>query len=518
MPSFSKKTKRKANHHQSPINHWQSLIKAITSNNQIDIAVIFCILIFSFYIWWPTRWLPYHWDSAGFIVDSARHLMSQHFWPLIGNNLAYAHPMLIPLILGVVWTYVQESILASHLLMLPILPVLLISTYYMGKKVKDHWLGASGALLVGMFPVVLAEYGVIYVDLPMAAFANASLALWLYNQKPLAAFFLSIAILTKIPAVVLVIPMVGYTLLTLPRSQWRSWQALSSIQWLGIPLATIGGWIAYHHYHMQWILMRPDQLAKAPVRNGEWLSQVIPFVFDITFVDQYRWMLLVIGIIGMILLVVTKQFSKLLAPPSLFLFLVVVICYAFFNYTYEYAARYSIFFLPSIVLICLYWGYSALENKRILVTATIFIGFHLALIWHPPIQPAEEYQFRYTKDLSYQDMIHLGQEAATFLSVNFPLAKIYGAFPENYQLSQPYQGYVDHPLDFYSCTNFQPSRLRTQIIYFHPYSPGQLNCSHLLNTNESSLLKRFDKNGKWIELYQITNPYSQPTDETHDNE
>lgn len=116
---------------------------------------------------------------------------------------------------------------------------------------------------------------------------------------------------------------------------------------------------------------------------------------------------------------------------------------------------------------------------------------------------SNRFEFRPSDDLSYQDIIKIGQNSAKFIENRYANAEIYGAFPEIYQLTQPFQGYVSKPLDFKLCNEFNLNPHRTQILYIHLYSPIQLSCQKVLNYSSVKLLSRFTANGKWLEIYSI---------------
>src|SRR5262245_673879 len=115
--------------------------------------------------WWPTRTLPYHWDSAAFVIREARHFASQGFFPLVART-DFAHPPTLVVLVALVWRTLGESRPWTHALMLPVLPALIFATYLLGRRVGGVLVGACSAVIVAVFPVALAEYGVIYMDLP----------------------------------------------------------------------------------------------------------------------------------------------------------------------------------------------------------------------------------------------------------------------------------------------------------------------------------------------------------------
>ena len=96
------------------------------------LAILICLLIWSLAVWWPTRFLPFHWDSAGFVHQAAQNLLATNFSPLIADGSDFAHPPLVPLLLAWVRISFPPDLLNAHLLVLPLLPLFLIRAYWFG--------------------------------------------------------------------------------------------------------------------------------------------------------------------------------------------------------------------------------------------------------------------------------------------------------------------------------------------------------------------------------------------------
>ncbi len=129
------KTKHKLNHKHS--NEAGSLKTYLTFwDKHADLIVAFAIFAYALIMWWPTKNLPYHWDSAGFVINSAKHLFETNFQPLVNPSLAYAHPPLITATLALMWKLFGQSPLISHLVTFPFLPTLMMGVYFIGKKLS----------------------------------------------------------------------------------------------------------------------------------------------------------------------------------------------------------------------------------------------------------------------------------------------------------------------------------------------------------------------------------------------
>lgn len=462
----------------------------------IDWLTLFSVILFSYFIWLPTKNLPYHWDSAGFIIVAARNLLNTNFHPFVAAFSDFAHPPLFVASLALIWKIFGNNFLNSHILMFPFLPILMFCTYLIGRKLNDLSLGITSAFLVGSIPFVISEYGQIYIDLPMAALVTLSITAFFYKNNWLAAIFLSLAVLTKMPAFIL-FPI--YLFVTfIQNKNLKNWKAYIPF---ALPLMTLCIWLAYHYSVTGWLLSIPGRHNSIPKTPDQFLRSSI-FVSKAFFINQSRFLLTILGIGSAIYL---KLKNKLDFNNPLLILLIITnfLGVLFFIILGEFGSRYGIFLLPAFVLSFLYFWQKTINNNWIFGGTSGVICLMFIFSWHPKISSTQNYEFLPSDNLSYQDIITIGQYASKFLEINYSSAKIYGAFPEVYQLTQPFQGYVDKPLNFNFCNNFKVDARLNQIIYIHPYSPTQMACRQILDKVSVSPINHFEFNGKWVELYLV---------------
>lgn len=460
----------------------------------VDVLIISLIILYSFVIWWTTKNLPYHWDSAGFIINTTRNLVDSNFSPLIPTGSDFAHPPLFMILLGFTWKILGNTILNSHLLMFPFLPLLMISTYFIGKKILNLTIGAVSAFLVGLAPIVVAEYGVVYIDLPMAALTTASIALLFSENILVASLMLSLAVLVKLPAITLLL---AFTVYLFKRKNIQR----SSFLPLLLPLITLLSWLFYHYQQTGWYLSRPGRLNYMPHTFSQ-VTQSFAFVVKTLLWDQGRWSLTVIAALSLAILLSRKMLKETITPKVTALLVSLLAGISFYALMGEFGLRYGIFLLPPIAITTVYLVYKIVSQKVFWVIIIIPCIIFLSL-WHHKVEPTAIYDFRPPENLAYQDIITIGLQAAHYLQVNFENAEVYGDFPEVYQLTQPYQGYTQKVFNFDYCRNFEYHPSQTQILYLHPYSPGQRYCRQLLDYFQVQPLNRFESNGKWLELYKV---------------
>jgi hypothetical protein len=481
--------------------------------SKIDIGSIVCILIFSIIIWFPTRLLPFHWDSAAFVQNAAKNLYDTNFSPLIAVGSEFAHPPLYPFLLafiGKIFNCNPSSVICNltiaHLTILPFFILLLISTYFLGKKVHSPTVGIVATTLVGLTPFVLAELGMPYIDLSAGALAATSLTLWLYQKPKRSVLFLSLAVLTKFTVIILLIPIFIDLLQTRSRSKDQKSYILSLTSFL-VPLTFIFLWLLYHHAVTGWWLTIPgrDTILKISPQS---LFNSIKFVFYVFFIRQGRWLLTVISTVSLIKLYQTRR--QLFSPNQKVLLYALCSTLLAFSITGEFIPRYAIAILPAFYVISTSLMYQAISkpfshpvlslSKDLAILAILFL-FITSL--HPKITEPNAFQFRINEDLSYQDHIAIGQQLSKYLETSYSKNTIYGSFPQRYQFTQPWQGYVTQPLNFYECDHYALSPMPYALIVIHPYHYSQLDCQEILSSTPHTLVKEFTQNQIWAQVYQL---------------
>ncbi|OGV95626.1 hypothetical protein A2W24_07050 [Microgenomates group bacterium RBG_16_45_19] len=453
----------------------------------------------SLLLWWPTRTLPYHWDSAAYVINAAQAL-SLKPWPIISQFTEFAHPPLIPFLVTLSWSIFGQNRLAAHLTVVPFLILLLGSTYYLGKKLSSPLTGLTAALLTASFPFLVAEVGMIYLDLPLAALSLAGLTAWFYQRPVVAAAFLSLAMLTKMTILPLILVLTVFTLLDQKqRCHWRWYLPLV------LPLLCAGFYLNYHHYFTGWWLTLPGRETVYP-KNLSQLITSLSFVFSVFFLRQHRFLLTFIGLAGVLKLVSLKK-PTLTNSPFILLITLLVVGLGTFTLTGEFIPRYALSLVPLFTIITCHLLWRVWPSSvATLIFSLIFISFILA--WHPPPPPSEVFAFRLNEDLSYQDHIQVGLTAAQYLESHYPQSLILGGFPQSYQLTQPLHSYVNQPLNFQDCQTISdlasvirhPSPV---ILYIHPYHYSQIRCQEILQPLPHTLLETFQHNGIWAKLYLI---------------
>ncbi len=158
----------------------------------MDLIFILTLIGVVITFWYPTKDVPYWWDSALYVIPAARYYIKANFSSFILPSEPqfsdFSHPPLFSFLLAGVWKIFGESLFISHLFYLIFVFLAIISLYLLGKRVANfdnltnNLVGFSAALILLFTPVFLAQVGIIYTEIPMTAFALLAVYFFL-NQK-----------------------------------------------------------------------------------------------------------------------------------------------------------------------------------------------------------------------------------------------------------------------------------------------------------------------------------------------
>ncbi len=491
-------------------NYINSAVNWIKSHpiSAFDNVLFFLILIFSFAVWFPTRYLPFHWDAAAFIVDAANHFLANGFWPFVAVGSNFSHPPLLPAIIALIFKNSSQPILWSHVFMFPFLPLLVYSVYVLGTHLHSRTVGLLSAIATAFTPVILAENAIVYLDLPVASLSIFGLSLASSRKYYSAVIFISLAALFKITA-----------LITLPFLLLHYWyytprRSAPDFLRLSIPLLVYFLWLVYHYTVTGWFLAEPAaQLETRISATLDTLLLSIRVFATQLFLDQNRSVITLLAGISAYFLYsnnpklkkLPRQFQVLLPMVS-----VLVTGALLFIISAQILPRYLIIMIPLVYIILFVIIVEALElaSIRFKTPLLLIVGVVVTLFfiqaWHPRLNLDATYRFTPPADLRVIDMVRTFQKVSAYIDINHPTTTVFGAFPENFYLQRPNLGYVSNPSVFKFCQDFELEASNSGLLVVHPYSPNQQICRTLLDTYQSSLLTRAQENGTWVEVYSIS--------------
>jgi hypothetical protein len=115
-------------------------------------------------------------------------------------------------------------------------------------------------------------------------------------------------------------------------------------------------------------------------------------------------------------------------------------------------ARYMLTVVPLVILICVSTIWRRVRGWQFVI-GLVCLVFAAGLVINPP------YVFAPEDNLSYRDYVRLHQEAAKFIAAQPQARRVLTAWPGADELSRPYLGYVEQPLEIIKLRDFSPAEL-----------------------------------------------------------
>lgn len=488
--------------------------------------------------WFPIRNLPYWGDSATYTIRVARYYFENNFNSLFippdFHITVMARIHIFSFLLALSWKIFGQSLFISHLFYLFFVLLAVIFTYLLGKKIAyfedeltNNLVGFSAALLLLFCPLFLAQVGIIYLEIPVTAFAL--MTVYFFLERKIWSYLISaiLMVFTKETSVVIILAILStisaiFFLNYFSKKQLNWRQFSKKITFYSIPLFLLIIWYGVNKIKFGWaIVMSP--LINSPFVGGPptesffslW-SFKFKLIFSSFFLGQWRNLislviLLVIlffslGLSGIKRKLKFKEISLLLLivvfVPLLFCALELLRDYSQLSYS-GFMKRHIIFGLPFLFIIFGYLAGYVLQKKKIIfviLTAIILVLFSLEWDNHQKIDefsdcPLEENQ-------EYLGVIKIGKQTAAFVEKNYPSAVVYASHPINYMLSEPLNGYVSEGINTKNWFQYYKEKGETDLIILHPFSRSNKYYFEIIEKAKSQLIKRFEYNGKWVEIYK----------------
>lgn len=473
--------------------------------------ILLTSLIATIVCWWPARNSPYHWDAAGYLTTYADFLLRNNFRLPEDAMYDYVHGPLLAYMIAGAWFMGGQNTLMAHLVMLPFGWLYLVTVFKLGKS----YLSETGAwclwFLCLTMPVFVSQLRTVYNDLPVGALSLATLLAIEQNRRFQAILFLSSAVLIKDTALGII-----------PYWWWRLWRERKQTTWKEwvyslIPLAAYSWWMVEHYFLYDYWWFKPGVTWGNPVGIEQWRASAAWFGIELLLI-QGRWWILIGLLMGTLVWLQMKKLptkaEKDLADLQKMIVYVVFMSGIFILPSWRHT-KYFLGFLPVVYMIGM-WGLVWLiefvipQRKRAAIGGYLLLfilGVWQLCLWQPGYSSSIKDLFMpQERDLSYQLMLENWIDAATLVESRYASMLILGSFPENYQLTQPFQGYVKSPLRFDFCDKRIASTViptEAVIIYRHEYAPGQSACEQLIATYGGSRLHRWDRKGWWLELWYV---------------
>jgi hypothetical protein len=488
-------------------------MKAISSfvkRNLLSI-LLFILLIVTFLLWLPTRSIPYWWDSSQFVVQAARQYIATNFWPLTPGYTDIGHPPLFVLSLAFLWKVFGESLLLSHLYNLFFVLLTVIYTFLIGKQlIKNNpilggVIGFCCALLLLFTPVFVAQMGIIYMEIPVTAFALMTYYYFVTKKTLRYIFAATLMVLTKELSVVLILFFVLISFFNTPKKQ-----RFKQLSFLVVPLVFLFVWYVYHKFATGWLFILPGRKTANSITSLSLDVKYLAFTAQFIFLEQGRYILFLLIVALLLVFFMQKgTFKKYILYWDLhkILFVVLPITFTIIFTKSEFLLRYCIIVLPFLYFFFYYNFYILLRllkstQKIMYISFLLFTGFLLLFFysgWDTHRQITSWYYQPLEDNLEYLNIIELGKISANYIQKNYLNKRIYVSFPLHFMYNQPFQHYVDKPIKTFECSTYKKGD-KVDVIMLHTYAPGEWDCYKLAEKLGTEHEVVFKINGKQFTL------------------
>jgi hypothetical protein len=411
----------------------------------------------------PLLKLPYFWDEAGYYVPAAYDLFTKG--ELIPTStLTNAHPPLVMAYLAVAWKTFGYSPVVTRTAMLLIAALALVGLFFLARTVSNVEVATAAIVCAALYPVFFAQSSLAHVDLAAAAFSFWALAFYFRKKLPAAAVVFALAALAKETAIITPLALVAWELFTGKKWTGDEPPAVpgrgSRIAWLLLPLLPLALWFAYHYWRTGFVFGNPEFLR---YNLGETLHPVRVFFALV----RRLWQL--IGHMNLYVLTLAaalamrfpaqsdhgRERPRIAITVQFTLAAVMAAHVVFFSLVGgAVLARYMLTALPLVILICVSTIWRRVRGWQFVI-GLVCVVLAAGLFINPP------YVFAPEDNLSYRDYVMLHQEAAKFIGDQPQARRVLTAWPATDELSKPYLGYVEQPLEVIKLRDLSPEELES---------------------------------------------------------
>ena len=422
--------------------------------------------------------LPYHWDELGAYIPAAHWLFHEGIYKIVPGfyppDMFYGHPPGIYFVLALLYSIFGEHIWVSHGLSLSFSALALIYTYRLGKQVAGELCGVMASLFLLFSPLFFAQSGMFLGDIPLAAFGTVSL-FYVFNKNFLKYLFSTTFLLFSKESAIFFFPvLVGSALFLSDRPKMKNLILHSApFLLLGIFFTTqrimTGEWLPNPYFSLKPLLHTNFNKIK---EVGSWI-----------FVFQERWvltMLLPLALFG----------KRRFVVPALVLILSFWGAFSLFYFLPRYI-------LPTLPFLCILAAstFAVLSRFSKILGHTAVLAVALLLFVRTELRGRSMGSCE--TDMSYRDVIDVEKAAAQYLEENYPSSKIVAGWPLSSAYSEAYLGFVTEPLTL--VTRRDPYDL---VVYTPFGGESNKDILSLIQEGGFSLLSRFEKNGKFVEIFK----------------
>lgn len=499
---------------------------------------LFLVVLFSHYPYWRQ---PHYWDALDAYFPATEGIFKGGLNPLLGGNKNIGHPPLVFWMTAAAWSIFGESLFASHLVIYFFGGILAFSTYLFGKRLVNFLFGICAGVLVQALPLVYAQTAQCLLDLPMAALILlAAYCLWREKWK-LFLVAASLMVLTKAYAWAYLLPLWFF----FPLSRLLEKRKAVPNLFLILPILVYPFYLFLVYWKTgTWIAGDLWKSAAPPMAGTlERILKSQRAVFNVIFMNSGLELMCLLAFLG-----IGVHFRRLnrekgdakntfkdLARSPVFPAVLLLLLISLFGYFIFLPMNYPNYryYLPiygPLLILGLYGGFHVFrEKKREFVILCLCLAMIFVIRWHWSVpdrisrifsRPVSRVVYRllvyddardarplsYSGEASlvYTDLLKVTKEAGAYIEKYYSDSPILCNFPLAGYFVYPVQGIVKKRFQVNGIQDPPIEKITKGTIFVHCSLYARRNplmiCRKVFNLK---LLKRFERNNQWVEIYVI---------------
>ena len=436
---------------------------------------------------------PHHWDSIARDLPISIWIKNNNFNPFPQTNNYNGHPVFFYEILALSFFIFGESLFVSHLVTLIFAFLAVYFTYLLGKYLYKEKVGIIAALLLFFSPLFFAQSGIVQIEIAFAALSIITIYFTITNEVKWYLIIGSFLVLTKEPAVLIIFCILIYRYIKNPNF-------LKKLLIYSIPLFIFGLWMMINKLVFDWFLYTSS------VSYLDVSINILPRLlerFKEVFILDYKWILTFLVSISALKFYINKRRDlKIVARDEYILFLLIILAISLYCCFIgkAFLIRYILVLYPIFFVV----GANSLnslfeKNVKIILMTLFLIGLFITRWGGNRINRCG---CELESNLEYLDLVKTHYKAAKYIETNFPNATVLTTWPQTRELTFPYLGYVITPIKIKTAYEYDLNLSDIDLIYYSPQSHEPEILLDIMTNLNLTLLKRFEQNGKYSEIYK----------------
>jgi 4-amino-4-deoxy-L-arabinose transferase-like glycosyltransferase len=464
-------------------------------------AIILSLFLLTLLLKMPILGMPHYWDSLGRDIFIARWILNNGFSPFPTTTAYNGHPVLFHEVLALFHLLLGTELWVSHIVVVLFSALAVVFTYMTGAHFFGKSTGVAASLLLLFSPMFFAQSGIVQIAAPLASLTIMSVYFAVKDDKTAFAITGSCLAMTKEPAVLVLSMIALYKILNVILKDKKSDRIAIVKESLiyTMPVFVFVAWMLVNKAVYGWFLY-PESVSCLSVNPGT-IVRNMAIRFSELFLDNYRWVLT----LALVSIPFTRkrELGKMENKEEIvLLFCIILISLLFFSSCTASLRRYILFLYPLFFVPTSAALVNFFDDRKI---STIVVGALLVLFasgWTG--DRTDSCGSILENNMEYLDVIQTHQSASRYIEENFPESTVLTDWPMGLELTFPFLGYVENPVKVISrFVGYELDVNGADIVYYSPQKHAGDMLDVMMADLDMTLLARFEKNGKYTEVYRI---------------